>query len=55
MTSGWTHLNLDAVDDAARANGFGDRWEARVVRRALGSEQTGVTHSRLRLGNRSPF
>ena len=55
MTSGWTHLNLDAVDDAAPANGFGDRWEARVARQALCAEQTGVTHFRLRPGKRSPF
>jgi mannose-6-phosphate isomerase-like protein (cupin superfamily) len=55
MMSGWTHLNLDAVDDAAPANGFGDRWEARVARQPLGSEHTGVTHFRLRPGKRSPF
>jgi mannose-6-phosphate isomerase-like protein (cupin superfamily) len=53
--SGWTHLNLDAVDDAAPANGFGDRWEARVARQALCAEQTGVTFFRLRPGKRSPF
>lgn len=55
MTSGWTHLNLDDVDDAAPANGFGDRWEARVARQALCAEQIGVTHFRLRPGKRSPF
>jgi hypothetical protein len=37
------------------ANGFGERWEARVARTALGAEQTGVTHFRLRPGKRSPF
>jgi mannose-6-phosphate isomerase-like protein (cupin superfamily) len=55
MTSGWTHLNLEAVDDVAPANGLGDRWEARVARQALCTEQTGVTHFRLRPGKRSPF
>jgi mannose-6-phosphate isomerase-like protein (cupin superfamily) len=50
-----THINLDDVDDAAPANGFGDRWEARVARTPLGAEQTGVTHFRLRPGKRSPF
>ncbi len=55
MTSGWTHLNLDAVDDAAPVAGFGDRWEGRVARQALCTEQTGITHFRLRPGKRSPF
>jgi mannose-6-phosphate isomerase-like protein (cupin superfamily) len=52
---GWTHLNLLDVEDAAVANGFGHRWEARVARTDLGCEQTGVTHFRLRPGKRSPF
>jgi len=51
----YTHIHLIDVDDAAPANGFGDRWEARVARTALGAEQTGVTHFRLRPGKRSPF
>jgi mannose-6-phosphate isomerase-like protein (cupin superfamily) len=55
VASGHTHINLDDVDDAAPANGFGDRWEARVARQALAAEQTGVTHFRLRPGKRSPF
>jgi len=50
-----THINLARVEDAAPANGFGDRWEARVAREDLGAEQTGVTHFRLRPGKRSPF
>src|SRR3954468_24037633 len=50
-----THINLGDVEDAAPANGFGDRWEARVARTPLGAEQTGVTHFRLRPGKRSPF
>jgi mannose-6-phosphate isomerase-like protein (cupin superfamily) len=50
-----THINLDDVQDAAPGNGFGDRWEARVVREPLGAEQTGATHFRLRPGRRSPF
>src|SRR3954452_24397880 len=48
-------VNLAAVEDAAPANGFGDRWEARVARTALETERTGVTHFRLRPGKRSPF
>ena len=50
-----THINLGDVEDAAPANGFGDRWEARVARVPLGAEQTGVTHFRLHPGKRSPF
>jgi quercetin dioxygenase-like cupin family protein len=50
-----TRINLDDVDDAAPANGFGDRWEARVAREAIGAEQTGLTHFRLKPGKRSPF
>ena len=48
-------LNLTQVEDDAPANGFGDRWEARVARADLGAEQTGVTYLRLRSGKRSPF
>jgi uncharacterized cupin superfamily protein len=55
MATPHTRLNLDDVEDAAPANGFGDRWEARVARTALGAEQTGATFFRLRPGKRSPF
>jgi quercetin dioxygenase-like cupin family protein len=55
MTSPHTHLNLMDVEDAAPANGFGHRWEARGARSALDAEQTGITYFRLRPGTRSPF
>jgi mannose-6-phosphate isomerase-like protein (cupin superfamily) len=55
MPDPFTKLNLADVDDAAPANGFGDRWEARVAREPLGAERTGVTHFRLKPGKRSPF
>lgn len=55
MPSGHTRINLAEVEDAAPANGFGARWEARVAREDLGAEQTGLTHFRLRPGKRSPF
>ncbi len=55
MPAPYTHLRLLDVEDAAPANGFGERWEARVARTPLGAEQTGVTHFRLRPGKRSPF
>lgn len=51
----YTHIRLNDIEDAAPANGFGAHWEARVARPALGAEQTGVTHFRLRPGKRSPF
>jgi mannose-6-phosphate isomerase-like protein (cupin superfamily) len=53
--SGYTRINLAQVADAAPANGFGERWEARVAREDLGAEQAGLTHFRLRPGKRSPF
>jgi mannose-6-phosphate isomerase-like protein (cupin superfamily) len=55
MPEPYTQINLAEVEDAAPANGFEDRWEARVARVPLQSEQTGVTHFRLRPGKRSPF
>src|SRR2546421_12927055 len=55
MPEGFTKLSLDAVEDAAPGNGFGDRWEARVARSALAAERTGVTFFRLLPGKRSPF
>jgi mannose-6-phosphate isomerase-like protein (cupin superfamily) len=55
MASGHTQINLTEVADAAPANGFGGRWEARVARKDLDAEQTGLTHFRLRPGKRSPF
>src|SRR3954453_3913050 len=55
MTAPYTHLNLLEVEDAAPANGFGDRWEARGAREPLGAQETGVTTFRLRPGKRSPF
>ena len=55
MPSGHTLINLAEVEDAAPANGFGARWEARVARQALDAEHTGLTHFRLQPGKRSPF
>jgi len=55
MASLYTQVNLGELEDAAPANGFGERWEARVARADLDAEQTGVTHFRLHPGKRSPF
>lgn len=51
----YTKVSLLSVEDAAPANGFDHRWEARVARRALEAEQTGVSFFRLKAGKRSPF
>jgi hypothetical protein len=50
MSRAHTQVNLADVQDPAPAGGFGDRWEARVARVDLETEQTGVTHFRLRAG-----
>jgi mannose-6-phosphate isomerase-like protein (cupin superfamily) len=55
VTNLYFQINLDEVEDAALANGLGERWEARVARTDLHAEQTGVTHFRLHPGKRSPF
>jgi uncharacterized cupin superfamily protein len=55
MSADFTHLNLGDVDDAAPENGFGEIWEARVARRALGAQQTGIAFFRLKPGRRSAF
>jgi uncharacterized cupin superfamily protein len=55
LPEAFTIVNLAAVDDAAPANGFGDRWEARGARTMLGAERTGITHFWLHPGKRSPF
>jgi uncharacterized cupin superfamily protein len=51
----YMQINLAEVEDAAPANGFADRWQARGARMALGAQQTGVMYFRLRAGKRSPF
>lgn len=55
MPDHYSQINLAEIEDAAPANGFADRWQARVARTALGAQQTGLTHFRLLAGKRSPF
>ena len=55
MPSTHTKINLATIEDAAVANGFSHRWEARVARVPLEATQTGTTHFRLLAGKRSPF
>jgi mannose-6-phosphate isomerase-like protein (cupin superfamily) len=55
LASGHTKVNLETLEDAAVANGFSHRWEARVARVPLEATQTGAAHFRLLPGKRSPF
>ena len=55
MHDQYSQINLAEIEDAAPANGFADRWQARVARTALGAQQTGLTYFRLLAGKRSPF
>ncbi len=55
MPPPFTHLNLNDVEDAAPANGFGGQWQALVARMPLEAQSTGVSPFRLRPGRRSPF
>jgi uncharacterized cupin superfamily protein len=55
MPDSYSQINLAEIEDVAPANGFAERWEARVARTPLGAQQTGVTHFRLLAGKRSPF
>src|SRR5690349_5067922 len=52
---GYTHLNLEEVEDMAPRFGFGEHGEARFPSRALGTLTTGVSHQRLRPGVRQAF
>ena len=53
--AGYTHLNLDEVEDMAPRFGFGEQGEARFANRALGTVRTGVSHQRLRPRVRQAF
>ena len=55
MHDRYSQINLAEIEDVAPANGFADRWQARLARTALGAQQTGVTYFRLLAGKRSPF
>jgi len=52
---GYTHLNLNDVDDMAPRFGFGEQGEARFANQPLGTVGTGVSHQRLRPGVRQAF
>jgi uncharacterized cupin superfamily protein len=55
MHDHYSQINLAEIEDVAPANGFADRWQARVARTALGAQQTGVSYFRLLAAKRSPF
>ena len=53
--SGYTHLNLEDVEDMAPRFGLGEMGESRFANRALDTRGTGVSHQRLRPNVRQPF
>src|ERR1700733_7592488 len=53
--SGYTHLNLEDVEDMAPRFGLGEMGEARFANGALSTVGTGVSHQRLRPGVRQSF
>ena len=53
--AGYTHLNLEDVEDMAPRFGFQDQGEARFATRPLGAVRTGLSHQRLRPGVRQRF
>jgi mannose-6-phosphate isomerase-like protein (cupin superfamily) len=55
MPEAFTKVSLAAVHDAAPANGFGDRWEARVAGGARAGGRPRRPLFRLLPGKRSPF
>jgi quinol monooxygenase YgiN/quercetin dioxygenase-like cupin family protein len=53
--TGYTHMNLEDVEDMAPRFGFEHQGEARFANRALDTVGTGVSHQRLRSGVRQAF
>lgn len=55
MPDTYTHKNLGEVKDMAPEFGYAELAEARFARQALGAEQTGIAHLKLKPGKRMPF
>lgn len=55
MAAPFTHKKLIEVKDSAPEFGFGEVQEARFAQEDLDAERTGLTHVRLKPGQRSPF
>ena len=53
--TGFTIINLDAVEDMAPKYGLSEMGESRFARQDLGARHTGVSHQRLRPDRRSAF
>lgn len=53
--SAFTHTKLNDVKDSAPEFGYEGIQEARFAQGALDAEETGVSHIRLKAGQRSPF
>jgi quinol monooxygenase YgiN/quercetin dioxygenase-like cupin family protein len=53
--TGYTHLNLNDVEDMAPKYGMGEQGEARFAARPLEARRTGLSHQRLRPGVRQAF
>ena len=51
----YTHRNLTEVEDSAAKFGFGETQETRFANDDLETEQTGLSHHRLKPGKRQPF
>jgi len=55
MPAPYTHKSLDGVEDSAPRFGVGESQEARFANAALETEQTGLSHHRLKSGMRQAF
>ncbi len=55
MSSPFTHKKLTDVKDSAPEFGMDDVQEARFAKKDLDAEATGVSHIRLKPGQRTPF
>ena len=55
MAGSYTHKNINEVDDSAEKFGFGDTQEARFASEAFETEQTGLSHHRMKPGKRQTF
>ena len=53
--TGYTHVNLEDVDDMAPRFGYQEQGEARFPTRRLNALRTGLSHQRLRPGVRQAF
>jgi len=55
MPEGYTHRNLDEVEDSAPQFGFEEHQEARFASEAMETEQTGLSFHRIKPGRRQGF